>query len=118
MIDDVKNGRKKLEELCKSSNCEMKIDENNEIEEKYHITEIERKESDDIISYQIEGNIKHLKIKDLNSKNETGIFLAKEQKNDEKYLEKIEKTANKFLTSESSINRYIEFTNGPEKKIF
>jgi len=56
MIDDAKNGEKKLEELSKSSNSEMKIDENNEIEEKDQITEIERKESDDIISYQIEGN--------------------------------------------------------------
>jgi len=36
------------------------------------------------------------------------IFLDKEQKNDEKYLEKIEKITNKFLTCESSINRYIE----------
>ena len=49
----------------------MKIDENNEIEEKDQITEIERKESDDIISYPIEGNIKYLKTKDLNPKNET-----------------------------------------------
>jgi len=56
MIDDAKNGEKKLEELSKSSNSEMKIDENNEIEEKDQSTEIERKESDDIISYQIEGN--------------------------------------------------------------
>lgn len=97
----------------------MKIDENNEIEEKDQITEIERKESDDIISYPIEGNIKYLKTKDLNPKNETWNILAQEQKNDEKYLEKIEKIANKFLTCESSINRYFEeFTNSPEKKVF
>ena len=116
MLDDVKNGKKKLEELSISSNSEMKIDENNEIEEKDQITEIQRKESDDIIPITNKGNIHNLKIKDLKIKNETGNFLAKEQKNDDKFLEKIDKIANKFSTCESSINRYIEeFTDSPEK---
>ena len=116
MLDDVKNGKKKLEELSIGSNSEMKIDENNEIEEKDQITEIQRKESDDIIPITNKGNIQNLKIKDLKIKNETGNFLAKEQKNDDKYLEKIDKIANKFLTCESSINRYIEeLTDSPEK---
>jgi hypothetical protein len=49
---------KKLEELSISSNNEMKSDDNNEIEGKELITEIERKESNDIIPH-----IKNKKIK-------------------------------------------------------
>ena len=83
----------------------MKIDENNEIEGKEQITEIKRKESNDIIPHTKNINIKNKRFK---KKNKTGNFLAKDPKNDEIYLEKIGKIANKFLTCESSINKYIE----------
>ena len=115
ILDDLKEGQRKLDEITK--NVESGEDINKSFEEEKKTT-IERKESDDIIPHTKKGNIIEKKIEEIkNIKNESGKFLINEEiKKDEKYKNKIDIITKNFKICKSTLTNIIkEFTDSEEK---